>query len=237
MGKRGKTYNKEVFLELVEKFLPVTTDDWEKLIPLYKAASNEHEERTAADLSRYYLSLSKAKKPTGASQPDSITRKLNKIRSKMDKKTFSGSYGILSEEESENSGEEEAIVTIPQSLSVVAAEEALLSSPMNLIKEVEGNNSSSAATTESGKKRKNESSDNKSKNSRNSGRVALGSILKDLVDHMKSPVPATIPTQSDFLHQELQELRKTNRALLETTTNLMIQLSTLLPNAHEADSN
>jgi hypothetical protein len=66
MGKRGKQYNRKVILELVEKWLPVTMDDWGALVPLYKVMANEEEERTPLSLSVAYQAMAKVQNPTQA---------------------------------------------------------------------------------------------------------------------------------------------------------------------------
>jgi hypothetical protein len=90
MGKRGKQYNRKVILELVEKWLPVTMDDWGALVPLYKVMANEEEERTPLSLSVAYQAMAKVQKPTGTATPSAFVSRILTVRKRMQKKTSSG---------------------------------------------------------------------------------------------------------------------------------------------------
>jgi hypothetical protein len=84
-----------------------------------------------------------------------------------------------------------------------------------------------AAPDSGKKKRKPESADNKSKNCRNTKRVAIGSMLKDVFELMKTP-SATCSSSDDPVHQELRELRQMNQRMMESNASLMLQLSVYL---------
>lgn len=231
MGKRGKQYNKTVLFELVEKFLPVSSNDWEKIVPLYKAASKETEERNAGDLARVFQNVANTKKKTGNAAPHPLVQMAADIRKKIDDKSFAGTYGAQEDEDTSSSSDEE---TPTKARSTVNVGEELFPSTLPDVHDFEENVSSPTANAESGQKRKlPESEDRKSKNSRNNSRVALGSILKDLVEQMKTPqsAPATpaisAPHSLDFLLQENRELRQMNQKLMESNSALMLQLSTL----------